>query len=173
MPTSTVINHNTSSHNTFTMLTRFMTSQHDHDGCLCVGINILPNLTGQLTSPSPLPSSRGADSCESGQRDYSSLPSFPPPPCCLPTGSSTSLHSLLTRWSTHRNRAQLSQHYNPCQNLTPRRSAFKTYSGLVSQCSLHVDRTALTCRAGVGWRVGGGGGQVGQNWGWLQCPILI
>ena len=101
------------------------------------------------------------------------------PPCLLflplPVVSPQAppLHSLLTRWSTHRNRAQLSQHYNPCQNLTPRRSAFKTYSGLVSQCSLHVDRTALTCRAGVGWRVGGGGGQVGQNWGWLQCPILI
>jgi len=79
------------------MLTGFITSQHDRGDCLCMGINILPNLTGELTSPSPLPSSRGADSRESGQRDYSSLPSFPLPPCCLPTPP---LHSHLTRWST-------------------------------------------------------------------------
>jgi len=62
-----------------------------------MGINILPNLTGELTSPSPLPSSRGANSRESGQRDYSSLLSFPLPPCCL---STPPIHSHLTRWST-------------------------------------------------------------------------
>ena len=38
------------------------------------------------------------------------------------------LHSPLTRWSTNGNRDQLSQHYNPCQNLVPRCRAFKTYS---------------------------------------------
>ena len=127
------------------MLTRFITSQHDHDGCLCMGINILPNLTGELTSPSPHSSSRGADSRESGQRDYSSLPSFPLPPCRLPTPP---LHSHLTSWSTNGNRvlsstiAALSSLPKPhCQmprpqNLLP--------SGVVSQSSLHVDRTALT-----------------------------
>jgi len=107
------------------MLTRFITSQHDHDGCLCMGINRLPNLTGELTSPSLLPLA--------GQT-LVNLASETTPPCLfslsLPVVSPQAppLHSPLSRWSTNGNRDQLSQHYNPCQNLAPRRRAFKTYS---------------------------------------------
>ena len=61
------------------MLTRFITSQQDHDGCLCTGINILPNLRVDISLPPPLLSRGRLRLVKSGQRHYSSQRSIPLP----------------------------------------------------------------------------------------------
>ena len=104
MPLPTI---NIKSHNTDTMLTRFITSQCDHGGYLCMGTN--NSLSLQHLRPPLVSRGRPRESCP---RDYSSLSSFfPRPPCLSPT---LPLQSPSTRGTTKRkmeSRAQLSQQH--------------------------------------------------------------
>ena len=106
------------------MLTRLITSQHDHGGYFCMGINNSLNFQESWYLPPPLVLvSLGRLSRGWPARLYSSLPFFfPLPPSLSPHFPIPLTDGLLTEKKSH---AQLSQQQSSCQNLAGRRQASK------------------------------------------------
>jgi len=149
------------SHNTCTMLTRFITSQHDHSGYHGMDVNNSLGLQDCWhLPPSPLSLDRGTDPWEYGLGDNSSLPSFVSSP-----SPNLPLHSPPTRWTTNRNGVSsstataLSSLSKP-RSQTP--SLFPSSVGSGTTClpnSISMELAIYYNRESASGRGGTGGGQ--------------